>query len=106
MKTCSRSALAPGLTTDLIRRDLVKLTAIELDLALDTGVRQRVVRSSERTNVDVVEGDATAMPFESARFSGAMTFTTFHHVPTVQLQDRLFEEIFRVLHPVGLSWLA
>ena len=42
------------------------------------------------------------MPFESARFTGAMTFTMLHHVPTVELQDRLFGEIFRVLRPGGL----
>lgn len=88
----------PGLTTDLVRGDLVKLTAIELDPDLAGALADRL----RGTNVDVVEGDATAMPFESARFSGAMTFTMFHHVPTVELQDRLFGEIFRVLRPGGL----
>ena len=88
----------PGLTTDLIRGDLVKLTAIELDPALASALSDRL----RGTNVAVVEGDATAMPFESARFTGAMTFTMFHHVPTVELQDQLLAEIFRVLRPGGL----
>ena len=88
----------PGLTTDLLRGDLVKLTAFELDSQLASALSARL----KGTNVDVVEGDATAMPFESARFTGAMTFTMFHHVPTVELQDRLLEEIFRVLRPGGL----
>ncbi len=88
----------PGLTTDLLRGDLAKLTAIELDPELASALSGRL----KGTNVDVVEGDATAMPFESARFTGAMTFTMFHHVPTAELQDRLLGEIFRVLRPGGL----
>jgi SAM-dependent methyltransferase len=88
----------PGLTTDLVRGDLVKLTAIEVDPELASALSARL----RGTNVDVVEGDATAMPFDTARFTGAMTFTMLHHVPTVELQDRLFGEIFRVLRPGGL----
>ena len=88
----------PGLTTDLLRGDLVKLTAIELDPKLASALSDRLMG----TNVDVVEGDATAMPFEPARFTGAIAFTMFHHVPTVELQDRLLAEIFRVLRPGGL----
>lgn len=88
----------PGLTTDLIRGGLVNLTAIELDPDLASALSDRM----RGTNVDVVEGDGTAMPFESARFTGAMTFTMFHHVPTVELQDQLLGEIFRVLQPGGL----
>ena len=88
----------PGLTTDLVRVHLVKLTAIELDPALARALSDRLTG----TNVSVVEADATAMPFEPARFTGAIAFTMFHHVPTVELQDRLLEEIFRVLRPGGL----
>ncbi len=88
----------PGMTTDLLRGDLAKLTAIELDPELASALSDRMTG----TNVDVVVGDATAMPFESARFTGAIAFTMFHHVPTVELQDRLLAEIFRVLRPEGL----
>ena len=53
----------PGLTTDLVRVHLVKLTAIELDPALASALSDRLTG----TNVSVVEADATAMPFEPAR---------------------------------------
>ena len=69
----------PGLTTDLIRGDLVKLTAIELDPALASALSDRL----RGTNVAVVEGDATAMPFESARFTGAMTFVSGREIVPV-----------------------
>jgi SAM-dependent methyltransferase len=88
----------PGLTTDLLHPTVPQLTALELDpmLAADLDARLR------GTAVTVVEGDATAMPFESGRFSGAVSFTMLHHVPTVELQDRLFAEVARVLRPGGV----
>jgi SAM-dependent methyltransferase len=39
------------------------------------------------------------MPFEDGRFTGAVSFTMLHHVPTADLQDRLFAEVARVLRP-------
>ncbi|HKX32618.1 MAG TPA: rRNA adenine N-6-methyltransferase family protein, partial [Blastocatellia bacterium] len=51
----------PGLTTDLLRRRFEHLTAIEIDPSLAGSLKQRL----QQTNVSVVEGDATAMPFET-----------------------------------------
>jgi SAM-dependent methyltransferase len=83
----------PGLTTDLLRPELPRITAIELDEELAASLRTRLAG----TNVEVVHGDATAMPFEDGRFSGAVSFTMLHHVPTNDLQDQLFAEVARVL---------
>ena len=88
----------PGLTTDLLRVAVEQLTSIELDPDLATQLRSRLGGS----NVDVVEGDGTAMPFDDGRFSGAVMFTMLHHVPTVELQDALLREVARVLRPGGL----
>jgi SAM-dependent methyltransferase len=88
----------PGLTTDLLRVRLPRLTSIELDGDLAAALRDRLADG----NVEVVDGDATAMPFADGRFSGVATFTMLHHVPTVELQDRLFVEVHRVLRPGGI----
>lgn len=88
----------PGLTTDLLRTRVPHLTSIELDASLAAQLRDRL----DGTNVDVIDGDATAMPFEDGRFSGAVTFTMLHHVPTVELQDAMFRETLRVLRPGGV----
>ena len=72
----------PGMTTDLLRARVPQLTGIELDPDLAAALRSRL----DGTNVDVVEGDATAMPFDDGRFTGAVSFTMLHHVPTVALQ--------------------
>jgi SAM-dependent methyltransferase len=88
----------PGMTTDLLRGGLVKLTAVELDASLATALAERL----EGTNVEVVNADATDMPFDTGRFSGAVSFTMLHHVPTAELQDQLFAEVARVLAPGAL----
>lgn len=91
----------PGMTTDLLRVDVAKLTAVELDASLATSLTERL----RDTNVEVVNADATDMPFDTGRFSGAVSFTMLHHVPTAQLQDLLFGEVARVLRP-GASFVA
>lgn len=88
----------PGLTTDVMRLRVPKLTAIEIDHDLAEKLRQRL----EGTNVTVVEADATRLPLEDNRFSTATNFTMLHHVPSPELQDKVLSEMCRVLRPGGL----
>jgi ubiquinone/menaquinone biosynthesis C-methylase UbiE len=88
----------PGLTTDLLRERVRKLTAVELDQDLALKLAMRLAD----TNVEVVNADATALPFDSGRFTAAVSLTMLHHIPTVQLQDQMFDEIARVLRPGGV----
>lgn len=85
----------PGRTTEKLREQTARLTAIEIDHKLAESLKKRM----SGTNVTVVEGDATAMPFPDNSFSGAVSLTMLHHVPSVELQDRLLAETFRVLKP-------
>jgi SAM-dependent methyltransferase len=84
----------PGLTTDLLHPELARLTVLELDPELATALAGRL-----GDQVEVVEGDATAMPFDDDRFSAVVSFTMLHHVPTAAAQDALFAEVRRVLAP-------
>jgi SAM-dependent methyltransferase len=88
----------PGLTTDLLRHVAPQLTAIEIDATAARQLRSRLTGS----NVAVVHGDATSMPFSDGEFSAALTFTMLHHVPSAGLQDRLLREVRRVLRPGGV----
>lgn len=88
----------PGLTTDRLRLQVQRLTAVEIDPALAATLRGRLAG----TNVTVEEGDATALPFPDATFSAAVCFTMLHHVPSAELQDRLLREARRVLRPGGV----
>ena len=88
----------PGLTTDLLRKSVSRVTAIEIDPRLAEALRQRTLGQG----VEVVTGDATAMPFQAARFSAVVSFTMLHHVTSPELQDRLLAEVCRVLRPGGV----
>jgi SAM-dependent methyltransferase len=88
----------PGLTTDLLRRRVAHLTAIEIHAGLAEALTVRLGES----NVEVICADATASDLPDDRFSGAVCLTMLHHVPSVELQDRLFAEIRRVLRPGGI----
>ena len=84
-----------GLTTDLLGSRLPRITALEIDRALARSLAARLRGS----NVTVIQGDATAMPLDGAQFSGAVCLHMLHHVHSVELQNRLFREVWRVLRP-------
>jgi len=87
----------PGLTTDMLRISVPRLTALEIDPTLAVALKSRL----EDGNVQVVEGDATEMPFGDSEFSGAVSFTMLHHVPSQELQNKVLAEVLRVLKPSG-----
>lgn len=88
----------PGLTTDQLRKRVPHLTALEIDRRAAESLRARL----QGSNVEVVTGDATAMPFPDEAFSASFSFAMLHHVPSPALQDRLLREVCRVLKPGGV----
>jgi SAM-dependent methyltransferase len=85
-----------GATTRVLARRAGTLTALELEPRYCERLRGMLDGA-----VEVVQGDATAMPFEDGRFSGVVCFTMLHHVPERELQDKLLSEAARVLRPGG-----
>ena len=83
-----------GPATEVLAARVRRLTALEIDAGLAGALRERL-----GDRVEVVNGDGAAMPFEDASFSAAACFTMLHHVPSEELQDRLFAEVWRVLTP-------
>jgi ubiquinone/menaquinone biosynthesis C-methylase UbiE len=88
----------PGSATEWLRHHVRRLVAVESD---DGAVRQLAQRFAG-TNVEVVLGDATDLPYPSASFDSVGSFTMLHHVPTAALQRRLLAESCRVLRPGGV----
>src|ERR1700722_1538925 len=86
-----------GATTRVLARRSGSLTVLELS----ESYCERLRRTLE-DNVEIVQADATAMPFADGRFSAVVCFTMLHHVPSPALQDRLFAEVFRVLRAGGV----
>jgi SAM-dependent methyltransferase len=88
----------PGRTTDVLRRRVTRLTAVERDPELAEALARRLSGS----NVTVVCGDATALDLPDGRYSAVACFTMLHHVPSAELQQLVFQEAHRVLRPAGL----
>jgi len=88
----------PGITTDLLRGRTRRLTALEVDAAAAAELEERL----SGLGVRIVHGDGAAMPFADGSFSGVVSLTMLHHVPTVALQDRLLSEAWRVLRSGGV----
>jgi SAM-dependent methyltransferase len=88
----------PGITTDVLRRRVARLTSVEIDERLATALAANLAG----TNVRVLRGDATKLELPDASFSGAIACTMLHHVSSPELQDRVFAEVRRVLRPGGV----
>jgi SAM-dependent methyltransferase len=88
----------PGLTTDVLRARVARLTAVEIHSDLAAALAARLAG----TNVDVICADATRTQLPAGRFSGAVCLTMLHHVPSLQQQDAVLAEIFRLLRPGGV----
>lgn len=89
----------PGLTTVALAPMTAHLTAVEIDKTLAKQARERTRTLS---NVEVVHGDATKLPFDDNRFSSVVCMTMLHHLADASAQDRLFAEACRVLRPGGI----
>jgi ubiquinone/menaquinone biosynthesis C-methylase UbiE len=85
-----------GACTDVLSQAVSKLTSVEIDPELAALLRERFV---DVPSVEIVNADATTLAYADGSFTGAACFTMLHHVPTNDLQDRLFGEIARVLRP-------
>ena len=84
-----------GATTEVFARMVPRLTSVEIDPEL----AGRLKAAYDGTNVEVIEGDATDMSFPDGRFTGVVCFSMLHHVPSDELQNRLFAEAARVARP-------
>jgi ubiquinone/menaquinone biosynthesis C-methylase UbiE len=83
-----------GPATEVLSARPGRLTALEIDPGLAGALRERFAGRAE-----IVDGDATSMPFGDESFSAAVCFTMLHHVPSSAEQDRVFAEVRRVLRP-------
>ena len=88
----------PGVTTDLLRGRVERLTCVEIDRAFADSLSRRM----SGHNVTVIRQDATAMSFPDAAFDGVVSFTMLHHVSSEAMQNRLLAEVARVLRPGGV----
>jgi ubiquinone/menaquinone biosynthesis C-methylase UbiE len=68
--------------------------------ALERPRMQTLLVPSEGSDPRLVEGDATAMPFDDESFDVVLSVTTLEHVSQI---PEVFREIHRILRPGGLT---
>lgn len=86
-----------GATTRVLAQREGTLTVLELQRSYCVRLQREL-----GTQVTVVEGGATEMPFPDDSFTAVVCFTMLHHVPSPEQQDRLLAEVTRVLRPGGV----
>lgn len=87
-----------GVTTRQLAERVPRLTALEVDEKYVTRLRHEL----GGLGVEIVHGDAAAMPFPDEAFTAVACFTMLHHVPAPETQDKVFSEACRVLRPGGV----
>ena len=90
--------IGPGYGANLrvLVEQVPHLTAVEVDAGT---ARLLDVAWGERARI--VHADGADMPLPDASYDSVVCFTMLHHVPSAELQDRIFAEAFRVLRPGG-----
>jgi SAM-dependent methyltransferase len=86
-----------GATTQVLARRSGSLNVLELEPRYSERLRQELGDAAT-----VTQGDASEMPFADGSFSAVVCFTMLHHLPSVELQDRVLAEALRVLRPGGV----
>jgi ubiquinone/menaquinone biosynthesis C-methylase UbiE len=89
----------PGITSEILHQRAPTMTFLEIDPWSIDALRAKF---GGEPGIEIVQGDATAMPFDDGRFSAAVCLMMFHHVPSAALQDALLAETARVLRPGGV----
>ena len=73
-------------------------SAVEIDQVMAAAATGRLTVTAPGSSA--VTGPTPAC--RRANSSSVVCFTMLHHIPTAELQDRLFAEVFRVLRPGGV----
>jgi SAM-dependent methyltransferase len=87
-----------GAATSLLQSRAARVTSLEYD-------HSSILKGKLRNNGGISEGvcgDASRLPFADQTFSSILAVLVLHHIKSVELQDQLFAECFRVLRPSGV----
>ena len=84
-------------TMELARRG-PRVTSLEYDHPSALKLRAR----ANHPNVGVIQGDAATLPFANGTFSSVLGILMLHHLKSLELQNRAFSEVHRVLRPGGV----
>ena len=87
-----------GAATGHLSQFASRVTSLEYDCRSLGELRQQHPGGANAA----VCGDASRLPFADQSFSSVLAILVLHHLKSAELQDRAFEEAFRVLHRGGV----
>ena len=88
-----------GAATSYLGERVERVTSLEYDTHALSKLRQK---NSKVLNNTGVCGDASRLPFDDQSFTSAVCILVLHHLKSTELQDRAFEQAFRVLRAGGV----
>jgi ubiquinone/menaquinone biosynthesis C-methylase UbiE len=88
----------PGAMTGVLRAKASRVTSLEVDSKLVA----RFVNRHKDSDVEIVQGDAAALPFPEKTFSSVTAILMLHHMKSRDVQDHALSEFYRVLRPGGM----
>ena len=91
----------PGAATAELARRVRRVTSLEYSHEFCVALRGKAGAGSTGAG-NIVQGDASVLPFADCTFSGAIAVLVLHHLRSVEAQDQAFREIYRVLRPGGI----
>jgi|SRR5450755_207986 ubiquinone/menaquinone biosynthesis C-methylase UbiE len=92
----------PGAATAELARRARQVTSLEYSHEFCVALRAKTGAAGTVGAGNIVQGDASALPFAGGTFSGAIAVLVLHHLRSAEAQDRAFREIHRVLRPGGV----
>ena len=87
--------------TRIVAQKAASVLAMEVD---ETQLAKNLA-IADLPNVRFAQGGAEKIPAADANFDIVLMFKSLHHVP-VELMDRAFSEIRRVLKPDGVAYIS
>lgn len=86
----------PGATTEALLQRGYRVAAAEVDAPAAYRLRHQLGRRAQ-----IVNADATNLPWPDGTFDSVVCFTMLHHIPSAELQDCLLREAHRLIRPGG-----
>jgi SAM-dependent methyltransferase len=94
----------PGAATQELRQRVARVTSLEYDHEFAAGLNARCGSNGGGSGIEVVQGDAAALPFADGTFTSAIAVLMLHHLRSNELQDRAFAESFECCGRVECFW--
>ncbi len=93
-----------GAATEELRSRAPRVTSLEYSphLVAKLAARNHRQNGSPAFDCEVLQGDASALPFPGETFSAVIAVLMLHHLKSPAAQDAAFAEVFRVLRPSGV----